>query len=471
MSLLERVSLTLARRSLIPPGAGVLVAVSGGPDSVALAQVLAMISARDRTFSLLALAHLNHRLRDADSDGDEAFCRGLASTLGIRFEVESADVLTLSREHRVSIEAAGRTARYEFLQRAARRVGADRIAVGHTRDDQAETYLLKLLRGAGAEGLAGIYPQRGPVVRPLLDSSRAEVLAYLEEHNLSFRYDASNEVLDNPRNRVRHELIPYLRQHFTPSVQDVLAREAEIARADAEYLEHQAVEAARSIVLEKEDGFELDGTALGALPAALARRVARRALISSAGGRFIGFPHVEALLQLAAAGGQGSADLPGQRATASAGRIRLTRRLEGLRADTPEVNFSRFPLSIPGTVDLASLGWTIAARPGVRPEPLSSSDWSMVAVAAGEMAMPLAVRTRRPGDRFRPLGLDGRKKLQDYFVDRKIARADRDKVPLVVDARDRIVWVVGQGISDDFRVTGGTEAVIILEARRSGGPG
>ena len=217
---------TIEDHGLIPKRGRVTVALSGGPDSVALVHILREL-ATDGTFDLVGLAHFNHQLRGAAADEDEKFCREFAATLSLPIDVESTDVRVLARRYRTSIESAARQARYAFLERVAVRNRVERVAVGHTRDDQAETFILRLLRGAGTRGLSGIYPRMGSIVRPLLDVGRYELRDYLRDKCIAFRDDESNRDLRILRNRVRHELIPYLERRFSPGVVNVLGREAD----------------------------------------------------------------------------------------------------------------------------------------------------------------------------------------------------------------------------------------------------
>jgi tRNA(Ile)-lysidine synthase len=474
----------------------VLVALSGGPDSVALVYLLRELETAGE-LSLAGLAHFNHQLRGEDAELDERFCRDMAERLALPVEVGRGDVRAIARARRQSIEDAGRTVRYAFLEEAAARLPADVVAVGHSRDDQAETFLLRLVRGAGPLGLAGIFPRKGRIVRPLLEVRRAELRAYASEHLLAFREDATNDDLGIPRNRVRHELIPYLERNFSASIVDVLAREADIARADDDLLTAKAVDLLGSVVLreaEKRDRIELDAEALRSLHPALGSRVARQLLARVSPGRFAGFDHVQRLLALAEAkSDRDSASLPGVTARAHEGRIVL-----GPAPAAPFSNSFRFPLSIPGEVLLDGPGWAVAAhelagdsadnvsgspaireRPGAGVSPRAGTRGGRregtlltVAVSCQALRLPLAVRSRRPGDRLRPAGMGGRaKKLQDFLVDRKVAREARDLLPLVVDADDRIVWVVGYPVTEDFRVTSPSQGVIFLKARRLGGPG
>lgn len=459
----------MRKHGLAGRGDRVVVALSGGPDSVALVHILRELE-RDGELSVAGAAHLNHQLRGADADADEQFCRDLSAALGLALEVERIDVRALALEQGRSVEDAARVARYAFLERAADRLGAGVIAVGHSRDDQAETFLLRLIRGSGPRGLAGILPRAGRVVRPLLDVTREELREYVAARGIRYRDDATNADVGIPRNRVRHELIPYLQREFSPGIVDVLAREAAIARADEDRLQAEAVDLAASVVLGSRDGARVEVKALMSLPSALAARVARIALSRLAAERFLGFDHIDAFLEFARNGASGAAlNLPGQQAVHRGDRIELrtepSRREEGTSFEVP--------LSIPGEVTLSSSGWTISAQPLEAPPPGGlRGRGETVAVAVSALTLPLAVRNRRPGDRFKPLGMGGAaKKLQDFLVDRKVGRELRDALPLVVDGADRIVWVVGQAVGEDFRVTEPSRGVILLKARRLGGEG
>ena len=471
MSLRGCVLRTIRQYALIPDGGRVVVAVSSGSDSVALVHILHELATAG-AFELVGLAHFNHQLRGAAADEDEAFCRELAAARSLPLDVESADVRTLARTRRTSIEDAARQARYAFLERAASRARADRVAVGHTRNDQAETFLLRLVRGAGPRGLAGIYPRAGLIIRPLLDVDRQQLRDYLGRLGTAFREDETNRDVRIPRNRVRHELMPYLQRHFAPGIVDVLGREAAIAREDAEWLDVRASDAARDVTRVKGESIEINTAGLAVLPLALGRRVVHQTLAEAANGRFIGFDHVEIVMQLARSSTEvsGPVDLPGHQARRVGGKIVLTPRHPGHAAGCSESNSFEYPLSIPGEVRVTEVGLTISAQPAPeRPLGRLASQGDSVTIEASTVVGPLGVRSWRPGDRFRPLGLGGHKKLQDFFVDRKIARSKRGLVPLVVDVQGRIIWVVGMAVADDFRVTDRTQAVIVLKVRRLGG--
>ena len=478
-SLAQRVRQSLEREARLSPGARVLVACSGGGDSVALGALLSEL-APAASWSVAGLLHVNHRLRGPASDEDEAFCRGVAATLGVPIIVERVDVAARARAERVSIEAAGHRLRYALFERAVREGWADRVATGHTRDDQAETVLLRLIRGAGPAGLAGIRPRIGAVVRPLLDVRRDELRGYLRLRGLPHREDPSNRDERILRNRVRHRLIPFLAEHFSPVVTDALARGAAIARDDADWLDAAANAAAAEIVQYEEGpldagrnfgggGFEVDAVRLAAAHPALARRVALQVL-ERAGGRRVGFDHVERLRRLAETGGTVSvaADFPGCRVERRGTTLGFTPR-RGRPAPVSGAAGYAYPLAVPGEVEIPEAGLRITAGHGDRPARLVARG-GVVALPAARITAPLTVRSWRSGDVFRPLGLGGRrKKVQDFFVDRRIPRDRRARVPLVVDDRLGIVWVAGHGLGEGARMIGSDEGVIILKIVKTGG--
>jgi tRNA(Ile)-lysidine synthase len=474
-SLQDRVRHAIERDALIPPGSRVLAAVSGGPDSVAMFRLLRQLAGECR-FTLAGLAHLNHGLRGLESDEDEAFCRELASQHGLPIEVGRRDVAQLSRDEGVSVEVAARHARYDFFADAAARLKVDRIATGHTRDDQAETFLLRVLRGAGATGLAGIRPKRGPVVRPLLDVRRKELLAFLAGLCQACRTDSSNRDLRIPRNWVRHRLVPLIADHLNADIVEVLAREAAVLRDEAAFLDRLANDAAARVETAlPERGVSLDAAALTDLPAALARRVVRQALARIEDARFHGFDHVAQVLALASpVGDRVAADLPGVRVERNGPAVVLYKRGPRLRPATRGFSYG---LPVPGLVAVPECGCALEARPRKRVSPQAvagkgfGDDRDVAVIDAAAASGGLAIRSRRPGDSFRPLGLDGRKKLQDLLVDRKVPREKRDRVPLVVDARDSILWVAGHAVSQDACVTDRTRSVVILKVIRNGEEG
>ena len=467
-SLSDRVLRAIDRDALVPPGGRLLVALSGGADSMALAAIL-VEAANNGPLAVAGLVHVNHQLRGAASDGDEQFCREVAQALRVPITVERAAVAALARTDRVSIEDAGHRARYAIFDRVVTAQGADAIATGHTRDDVAETVLLRLVRGAGPGGLAGVRPRAGRVVRPLLDVSRQELRDYLSARGLSFREDETNRDVRMTRNRVRHRLLPLLAEEFSPAIVDVLARDAAIARADAEWIDAVANEAAADIVTYDEGWVRIAADRLHAQPTALARRIAKLAL-ERASGRGVGFAHVERLLGLAATPSTPVTEADFPRCRVERQGTHLVLRRPPPRQRSAAATGFEYRLNVPGEIAIVEAGLAVSAEHAPTPARLRARGRT-VAVAGAALTPPLTVRSWRSGDAFRPLGLGGRKKLQDLFVDRKIEQAKRGFIPIVADARGRIVWVVGQAVAEEVRVTDPTAGVLMLKARKLGGLG
>ena len=322
----QQVRRTIRKYGLCPPGSRVLVGLSGGSDSVALTLLLCDL-AETGGFAIAGLAHLNHRLRES-ACRDEQFCRDFAAGHTLPFFTESIDVRGYSATQRLSLEDAARRVRYDFLERTAAKLGAGRIAVGHTQDDQAETFLLKLMRGAGLTGLGGIYPRRDSIVRPLLETARDDLRHFLGERGQSWMEDETNAHEENPRNRLRHRVIPELDRTSGGRTAPALARAAALVREDATWLDQRADEKFSELAVIRDGrltdiaqysgseplsrAVEFEVAGLVALPPPLRHRVLLRALRICAEPREVGLPHVEAALDVLE-GTRGGADIPGGR--------------------------------------------------------------------------------------------------------------------------------------------------------------
>jgi tRNA(Ile)-lysidine synthase len=438
---------------------------------MALVQALRELDAAGE-LRLVAVAHVNHQLRDA-ADSDEQFCRATAAAVGLPFICERVDVRAKAREAHRSLEDAAHIVRHAFFSRAAAQHRADAVALGHTQDDQAETFLLRLIRGAGTRGLAGMYPRRGIVIRPLLECSRSDVLTFLESRGVAFVKDVSNDDLSIPRNRVRAELLPLLTSRFNRRVNAVLAAEAELARLDEELLGDQAASWIDAHVAHDRDSWTLDRNRLAALPRALGWRVLHALLTEASGGRPIGSSHVKRAWS-SVVDDDGQFDGPGQRVKRAGQKIVLKARPAGfvgrVPADAGQAGISEFfyPLAVPGETAIPEIGRVVSAEIGRFAESGVEPNGVTAVVPKEMVAGGLAVRNRRAGDRLRPSAA-GHKKVQDLLVDRKVPRHERDGVPIVVDHAGRIVWVAGHALDWDFRVSDPVQAVVILRLKGVGG--
>jgi tRNA(Ile)-lysidine synthase len=464
----QLVALTIRRRALFTRRDRVAVAVSGGGDSVALTLILADLQARSGA-TVCGLIHVNHQLRGAASDGDEAFCRALAARLDLPIEVARVDVAAEARRRRSSIEVAARAVRYAFFADAAARHGATIVATGHTLDDQAETVLLRLLRGAGTRGISGIRPRRGAIVRPLIDTPRAMLRAFLESRGESWREDATNEDVSIARNRLRHTVLPAVTS-FAPAAVRALARVADVAAADESLLETLAIEKEPALVLSTgESRIALDVAKLAAAPPALSMRVIRRS-VERVGAKPLGARHLDAIRRLVVSErSRGSLDLPGLRADKQDAILALSARSGSSGTLASHPGPFRLPLPVPGAVDIPEAGLTITARRqtgGAVAQAVGTDPANVAVLDARVVAPPLVVRSRQPGDRLRPAGAPGHRKLQDVLVDRKIPRDRRDLVPIVEDADGRVVWVAGVTVAHEARALAPADDVVILELRK-----
>ena len=456
--LLRRVAATIARYHMIAPGDTVLVAYSAGADSTALLH--ALVQLRGKLGCTICACHIHHGLRERDADADAEHAACFAESLGVPFTSARADACAYAKERKLSTETGARELRYQLLDQAAETHGATRIATGHTADDQAETVLLNLLRGAGPAGIAGMPPVRDNIIRPLIGLTRADVEEYCHANGLAHRLDESNQDLRFTRNRIRHEILPALAR-IRPSVAAALCRLADLMREENDYISTQARTEA--------DRLELHGDALDGLPVsigdfaglhhALQRRLARIAIARAKGDdRDIEMERVDALVDLLTAGRTGAAiHLPGDLTARRTYREVLIQRPE----ETEPPPTGEWPLPLPGEIEVRKLGFGFTLTSSTSKRRPQTPYTALLDAAA--VTGPLRVRTWRPGDRFVPLGMTQSVKLQDFFVNAKVPRALRPWVPLAV-CGDTIVWVVGHRISDEFKVTARTRRTIRIEA-------
>lgn len=461
--LLHRVVKTVRARGLFEPGHHLLVAVSGGPDSVALLTLLHRLAPRWRL--QLTAVHFNYGLRGLESDEDQAFVMSLCEALQVPLRCMPLDART--RPQRVSLQAQARDVRYRAMARLAEDVGADRIVVGHTAEDQAETILLWMLRGAGITGLAGMPVQRdGMIIRPLYEVRRREMLDFLDATGQAYRQDSSNAKPIYARNRIRHQLLPVLNQ-LAPAAIDALCRMGDLCREDDRYLEDQTVSVCASLVQpDAAGGYSIDRLRLQIQPLALQRRILREVCRRMHPiRRAPSLATVEAVRRLLLS------KRGGKRCCAGGVHVRVTQNVllvQPAKAialpQEPEVVFERHSVQIPSVIEWAGTRQRIRVQEGTREavrQLAASQEWVMI-VDADLLSYPLHIRPWKAGDRFVPSGMKGRsKKLQDYFMDLKIPVSQRRRIP-IMDSPQGIVGVLGFRQDERFEANDRTRRCLVI---------
>lgn len=451
-----KVERTVLRHRLLDPGERILVAVSGGPDSVALLGILWEL--RLRWAWELKVAHVHHGLRAQDADEDMAFVQSMAQGLGLDFLLRRAQPGSLKLAGR-SLQESAREARYKFLEEMALESGAEAIALGHQADDQAETVLAALIRGAGLRGLAAMPYRKGLLVRPLLEVGREEIFRYLEERGLGFRLDPSNQDPRYLRVRIRCELLPMLRERFNGAIRDVLCRTARLCALEDEYLGQEAGRVCKSMLQREGRGVRISLKDFRELPRALRLRLLRLGYARIKGNtRGLGMEHAEAMDDLAfQQGPERWLDLPGNiRFGVSGGNILM------FKPESLERNSFSYRIIVPGQTLVPEAGLSINWDVLEIRDGLPEKSTKEVLMDMDRIQGPMVLRSPAPGDRLRPQGLGGSKKVHDLLVDAHVPRRQRWRVPILADERG-VLWVVGYRL--DERVSPGPGTRRIMRAQ------
>lgn len=444
--MLEKVREAIRRYRLIEPGEKVLVAVSGGADSMALLYSLYWL--RRELEVELAIAHLDHGIRQ-DTAEDLKVVKGAAEDLGLPLFYERVDTPSLAKKEKLNLEEAARRLRREFLLRVAEKTQAQKIALGHTRTDLAETVLLHLFRGAGPAGLKGILPASFPFIRPLILCSREETRAFCQAHAIPFRDDPTNFDTRLFRNAIRLELLPKLRE-YNPRVEEALARAAQLFAQTEEVLEW-ATEKALS-ELRQEKGLSLEG--MRTLPKGLQALLVRA--LASQYGVIPYHRHVEAILRGIERGGAAEFRLPKGLVARIGGGLLVIE-----EAKPPPTGL--WPLNFPGETAVSELGWSFRVAEEPRPPSLDTGDPCHIYVSKKKVRLPFAVRAARREDLFQPFGEKRERRVWDVLARQGIPRWERERWPVVLDEQG-IVWVVGVRPSGEYSVEEDEKEVISLQA-------
>ena len=458
----EKVKKTINKYRMLESGERVIVGVSGGPDSMALLYVLNQIKKRYNV--VLKVAHLNHGFRGEEARREAQFVEEMAQKLELPFALRSFDVPSYKKTSSLSSQEAAREVRYQFLEEVREQFKASKIALGHNADDQAETLMMWLLRGSGLRGLSGIPPVReGVIIRPLIETTREEIEAFIKERGIPFVIDSSNKETKYLRNRLRHEIFPLLRKHYNPQLIKSLVQTASILRTEDEYLENIAQDLLKDIIVSQErESVVVDSKGLLALPLAIQLRCLRGVLERIKGDlRRISSTHIYDIIKIV------SQDEPHKVLKLPEG-IRVEKSYHHLvvkhRQSAPPP-FHYYFDSIPDQVRIEEIGKDMKFDTLEGGERLIRKESPYrVYLDRGKVIMPLTIRNARPGDRFQPLGMRGEKKIKDFFIDEKVPLKERKRVPILFFG-DLLGWVGGMRINHRLRVTRGTRKILRIEIK------
>ena len=441
--------------NLVQPGQSVLVALSGGPDSVAM---LHLFCSMRKSWKLrVGAVHLNHNIRKRGAKADQRFCERLCASLGVEIFVETRDVPALAQEWKMSLEEASRKCRYDLFEAVASANKFASVALGHHRHDQAETVLFRIIRGTGRTGLLGMSPKRGIYIRPLLSVSRDAIKQYLQVHGLEYRVDRSNTDNRFARNYIRNRLVPLIERNLNPSILSQLNELADTLRPEEEFLDSLAgSEMSRTVRRMPSGRMEADTDRLEAMEVWLLRRVVRYCLAQlSVGGQVPAKRTVDRVIDAVKAK-RPQLSLPnGMRAIVAGGKLYL--------ASRTKVAFNK-KLEIGGDTEIDRLGTLFRAREecGENLDLVRVRRSQKATLSKEKLQPPLLVRSLKPGDRFRPLGMSGSKKIGDYLTDRKVPVILREEIPVVCD-RKGIVWLVGYEIAERVKIDNNTKEALTIE--------
>lgn len=456
MELLQRVINTIKKYSMLTEGNGVLIGLSGGPDSVCLTIILDKL--RDNFNLSLSAIYINHGLRQEENKREESFCRTLCDRLNMKFYTESVNVKEYARLKGLNIQEAGRELRYRVFKRYSEEIKAKRIALGHNADDQAETMIMRLLRGAGRKGLSGIPPVRGNIIRPFIEIQRGEIENFLTQQKppVEFLIDSSNLRTDYLRNWIRLKIVPELKKQ-NPAFIETINRSSVILNEEDAYLDTIVTKTMMRLVSRKdEESIELFLFPLERLEMPILRRVLIKAISGVIPFKGIDFVHIEELIKLIRGGKSGNMFIlpKGLRAVKKYSTFLLTTK------NRTEIQPHSF--HIPGKLYLEEINALIKTEVSSAMD--KTADGKKKAVFdLNTLTLPLCVRKKREGDYFYPADMNNKKKkLQDFFVDEKIPREERDSIPIMVSGDD-VVWIAGYRMDERFKAGEKTKRFLIAE--------
>jgi len=456
---IEKILTTIKKHEMITAGDRIVVGVSGGPDSICLLNVLNEL--KDRLSIKLYVVHINHCIRGETADQDEQFVKDFACRLGLSVYSEKLMIIQMAKSKKISIEEAGRIARYNCFEEYLKELDANKIAVGHNMNDSVETFLFNLVRGTGIEGLKGIEPVRGNIIRPLIETGRDEIEVYCKEEGLVPRIDETNADFAFTRNRIRNGLIPYVKQNFNPNIIETLNRTADIINDENQvtsvlsesYYNECLINSDKSLI-------EMDLKKFNMLHDAVKKRIIRLAVEKLKGNtKAVEKIHIEQAIDLAQKAKTGTVYRfnKGIEVRIKYGNLVIMKEKFGDKKDFC------YDINIPSKIEIPELKAYLTIMLAKYNEiDRNKKDNNICLLDKEKLAASLQVRNRRNGDRINPEGMKGTKKLKDYFIDEKIPREERDLIPMITEGQE-IIWIVGKRYSEKYKITDDTKEVVIIE--------
>lgn len=457
---------------MIKSGDIIIVAVSGGPDSLCLLDILNSIKNKQKIS--IIIAHVNHGIRKRESKIEARYVRLKAHSLRLPFEQITVSIPTLARESSLSVEQIGRKVRYDFFKKLSKKYKAQKIALGHHADDQAETILMRIIRGSGVQGLRGIPAKRDKFIRPLIDCNRSEIISYCERNNITYCIDSSNKESVYLRNKIRNQLIPLLAREYNSSICKNILQLQAIVQDELSYLDKETEEHFIKIMVKRSPSdIVLDVTQLIELPVALQRRVIRKGLgYLNKYLTDIKFIHIESIRKLCFLNsGEKYINLPGNIKVRKSYKNLEIGYKENLPVPDRSQSSNKWEYILPvceektyfqtGNIKMIIKKYDYSDN--IKEKILHSSGKSEVYLDYDKLTLPLIVRNRRPGDRFKPLNSNYFKKLKTFLIDKKVPLHEREDIILVVDNFTNIVWIAGLQLDDRFKVTEKTKKVLYIK--------
>lgn len=452
---------TIKKYGMLKEGDGIVVGVSGGPDSIALFHLLYRF--KEYYGIKLVVAHLNHNFRPGDAEREAEYVEKFCECRNIPCIVEFCDVPSMARRESLSAEQAGRKARYSFFNKVMKHKNYNKIAVAHNQNDQVETVLMRFIRGSGMEGLGGIHPVRDNIIRPLLEISRPMIDEYCKEYNLNPALDKSNLEPVYTRNRIRLELLPYLKKEYNKNIDRTICNTAYILREENCFLNEVALEKFNQLfITDDKNKLVLDLNGLNSLNDIFLRRVLRLAVERLKGDKNnLEYGHIQNLCRLVKSGRTGSrVHLPeGLTAKLSYGKFFLCGEDDKIMSID-----NVYHIEIPGITPIDELGGILEAEILTKDDYKGNGNKRKKYAACFDLnktGKDLFLRKRKEGDKFKPLGMKGTKKLKDFFIDLKIPREERDTIPIIHNC-EAIIWIMGYRICDEFKIDANTRTILKL---------